>query len=318
MRVIAKSIATPFLLLSLLSTAAAAQDTIRLGYPETPAGAVAVVADKADLWTKNGLKVESIAFAAAINARDAIIGGRLDVGITGLSNFLVGSQETGLVALGIAVDQCASAAVVVKPGSEIKTIADLKGKRIASQTGTITQSAFVNGVLKSAGLTTGDVQMVNLRFQDMISALAAGSVDAVTAVDPFLSSAEHAKVGVIITDFCPYSRVPLIYAASDKFMKNPDLVRKLVATWRETGKLFETEPQRATQIYSDALKARGYELPPEVVTKMISRLNVKQDGVLFSPEFLTFVGEEGQVMQKAGQLSKAPDLAVSFPKQPVD
>ena len=309
---------TPLLLLCAMSTAAAAEETIKLGYPETPSGAVAIVADKAGLWEKNGLRVESISFAAAINARDAIIGGRLDVGIAGLSNFLVGSQQGGMVSLGIAVDQCASAAVMVKPDSPIKSIADLKGKRVASQTGTITQSAFANRVLKGGGLAPSDVQMVNLKFQDMISALTAGSVDAITAVDPFLSSAEHAKLGAVITDFCPYSRVPLVYVASDKVAKNPDVVKKLLKTWRETAALFGAEPQKAAQIYSDTLKARGYELPPEVVAKMIQRLSVKKDTVEFTPAFLEFVAEEGAVMQKAGQLTKAPDVAVDFPKQPLE
>lgn len=313
MRVIAQ-----LLLLGAMSTAAVAQDTIKLGYPQTTAGAVAVVAEKADLWSKNGLKVESISFAAAINARDAIVGGRLDVGMTGLSNFLVGSSEAGLVALGVAVDICTSTAVMVKPDSPIRSIADLKGKKIASLTGTITQSAFVNRILTSAGLTAGDVQMVNLPFQNMISALSAGSVDAITAVDPFLSSAEHAKIAVVLTDFCPYSRVPLIYAASESMMQKPDTVRKLITTWRETATIFEKEPERAAQIYSETLKGRGYDLPPEVVSKVIQRLNIKRDGVLFTPEFLTFVSEEAKFMQQAGQLSRAPDLAVTFPKQPVD
>jgi ABC-type nitrate/sulfonate/bicarbonate transport system substrate-binding protein len=301
-----------------MSTAAAAQDAIKFGYPQTPAGAVAVVADKAGLWAKNGLKVESIAFAAAINARDAIIGGHLDVGIAGLSNFLVGASEADMVALGVAVDQCASSAIVVKPGSAIHSIADLKGKRVASQTGTITQSAFVNRLLPHAKMTASDVQMVNLRFQDMISALSAGSVDAVTAVDPFLSTAEHAGAGTVVTDFCDGSPVPLILATSPTFAKNTDVVRKFIKTWREAAGLFHSEPDRVAQIYSDSLKARGYDLPHDVVVDIVRRLNVKSDTVLFSPRFLTFVHEEAEFMRKDGQLSRIPDLAAAFPKQPVN
>ena len=131
------------LILAMLTAVAAAQDAIKFGYPQTPAGALAVVADKAELWAKNGLKVESISFAAAINARNAIIGCRLDVDIAGLTNFLAGASEAGMVSLGVAVDQCASAAILVKAGSPIRSLADLKAKRIASQTGTITQNVFV-------------------------------------------------------------------------------------------------------------------------------------------------------------------------------
>lgn len=301
-----------------VSTSATAQDAIKFGYPQTPAGALAVVAENAGLWTKNGLKVESVPFAAAINTRDAIIGGRLDVGIAGLSNFLVGSAEADIVALGVAVDQCASTAIVVKPGSTIRSIADLRGKRVASQTGTITHSAFVHRLLPSAKMTAGDVQMVNLRFQDMITALSVGSVDAVTAVDPFLSSAEQAGAGTVVTDFCGGTSVPLILAASPSFAKNTDLVRKFIKTWQEAAKLFESEPDRAAQIYSDSLKTRGYDLPRDVVVNIVRRLNVKPDTVMFSPRFLAYVRDEAEFMKKDGQLSRVPDLAAAFPKQPVN
>lgn len=318
MRTITIRAITPLLLICAMSTAAAGEDTVKLGYPLTPVGALAVVAEQTELWSKNGLKVESVPFAAAINVRDALVGGRVDVGITGLSNFLVGASEAGMLALGVAADQCASTAILVKPDSPIRSITDLKGKRVASQTGTVTHGAFVNRVLKSAGIAVSDLEMVNLRFQDMISALSAGSVDAVTAVDPFLSSAEHANAGVIVSDFCPYGRVPLIFAASENFMKNQDVVRKLITAWQDAAKLFVSEPQRTAQIYADSLKARGYELPPEVVLKIVQRLNVKPATILFSPEFLAYVGEEASFMQQSGQLARVPDLGVSFPKQPVN
>jgi len=301
-----------------LTTAAVAQDMLKFGYPQTPAGALAVVADKTELWAKNGLKVDSISFAATINVRDAIISGRLDVGIAGLTNFLSGASEAGLVALGVAVDQCASAGILVKPGSTVRSLADLKGKRIASQTGTITHSVVVHRLLPLAKLTASDVQFVNLRFQDMVSALSAGSVDAVAAVDPFLSSAEQSGAGIVITDFCRAGPVPLILAASPDFAQNTDLVRRFIKTWQQAGKLFQSEPDRVAQIYADSLKARGYDLPHNVVMDIVRRLSVKPDTVLFSPRFLAYVHEEAKFMQQEGQLSHPLDLVAAFPKQPVN
>jgi sulfonate transport system substrate-binding protein len=305
------------LILAVSTAVAAAQDAIKFGYPQTPAGAVAVVADKTELWARNGLKVQSISFASGVNARDAIISGRLDVGIAGLTNFLSGASEAGLVALGIAVDQCASAAILVKPGSPIHSLGDLKGKRIASQTGTITHSVFVNRLLPSAKLTGGDVQLVNLRFQDMVSTLAAGSVDAIATVDPFLSTAEHNGVGTVVTDFCRAGPVPLILAASANLAKNTDVVRGFIRTWQQAGILFQSEPDRVAQMYADSLKARGYDLPRDVVVTIVRRLNAKPDTVLFSPRFFSYVREEAKFMQQEGQLSRLPDFATAFPKQPL-
>lgn len=305
------------LILAVSTTVAAAQDAIKFGYPQTPAGALAVVADKTELWTRNGLKVQSISFAAAINARDAIISGRLDVGVAGLTNFLAGASEAGLVAIGIAVDQCASAAILVKPASPIRSVADLKGRRVASQTGTITHSVFVNRLLPSAKLTVGDVQLVNLRFQDMVSTLAAGSVDAIATVDPFLSSAEYNGLGRMVTDFCRAGPVPLILAASPNVAKNTDVVRGFIRTWQQVGILFQSEPDRVAQIYADALNERGYELPREVVITIVRRLNAKPDTVLFSPRFLSYAREEAKFMLQEGQLSRLPDFVAAFPKQPL-
>ena len=79
----------------------------------------------------------------------------------------------------------------------------------------------------------GDVQLVNLRFQDMVSALSARSVDAAAAVDPFLSSAEQSGTGTVVTDFCRAGPVPLIFAASlalgDQADRGTDLAGRAVA-----------------------------------------------------------------------------------------
>ena len=49
---------------------------------------------------------------------------------------------------------------------------------------------FLNKILPKAGLTKDDVQLVSVRFQNHISALASGSIDAFAGVEPFPSVAE--------------------------------------------------------------------------------------------------------------------------------
>src|SRR5579871_2756510 len=115
------------IVLYTLISNAAAQSAIKFGYPQTPVGAIAVIADKSVLWTKQGLNVDSVPFASAINTRDAIIGGRIDIGVTGLTNFLVGAVESDMVAFGVAIDQCASTVILARSGSGISHLTDLKG-----------------------------------------------------------------------------------------------------------------------------------------------------------------------------------------------
>ena len=176
----------------LVGTAASAQD-LRFGYPGTPAGALAIVAGQLGLWKKHDVDVVAIQQAAAINVRDALVSGSIDVGFAGLSNVIVGvASGAPLVVIGTAVDQCAATAIVVRKDSPYQALADLKGKRLGSEIATVTHGSLVSGVLPKNKLGPRDLQIVNVRFGDMVSALLSGSVDAITAVEPFLSQAEQA------------------------------------------------------------------------------------------------------------------------------
>ncbi|MDD1136977.1 ABC transporter substrate-binding protein [Pseudomonas sp. TNT2022 ID233] len=65
----------------------------------------------------------------------------------------------------------------VVPGSGIKTLQDLKGKRVAIFRGTATQLSF-DAALASVGLSEKDVKVINLDFNAAVAALAAKQIDA--------------------------------------------------------------------------------------------------------------------------------------------
>ncbi|MFP3518902.1 ABC transporter substrate-binding protein, partial [Pseudomonas sp. SIMBA_077] len=65
----------------------------------------------------------------------------------------------------------------VVPGSGIKTLEDLKGKRVAVFRGTATQLSF-DAALASRGLSEKDLKVVNLDFNAAVAALAAKQIDA--------------------------------------------------------------------------------------------------------------------------------------------
>jgi len=159
------------ILLSFLIASSLNAQELKFGYPSTPAGAFAIVANKLDIWKKYQINITLVEQAAAINVRDALVGGSLDIGFVGLSNFVVAvAAGAPMVTIGVAVDQCAATALVVKKNSSIKSIADLKGKKIGSEVATVTHGSLTNGVLPKSKLTTKEVQIINIRFRDMISA----------------------------------------------------------------------------------------------------------------------------------------------------
>ena len=294
----------------LLRPAPAVGGELRFGNLQTPSGAVGIVGAELGVWERHGVKVQMLPFTASINARDALVGGKIDLGITAIPNFLSAAVEADAVTIGVAVDQCASTAVMVKPESPVRTVADLKGKRVASQTATATYGMFTKRVLPQAGLKLGDVTLVNIRFQDMVSALLSGSVDAVTVVDPYLSSTEFDKAARVVTDFCPYAPVPLLLTTTDAVLKRSrDDVTRFLKGWSDAARVFEERPDQATDIYSRSLKARGYDLPREVVGRIIRRLNVKVQTLALGAPLVQYFKDEAEAMSKAGTLARIPDWA---------
>ena len=85
-----------------------------------------------------------------------------------------------LVRFGTLIETPLNALIVLKDGP-VKSLADLKGKRIGYSVASI-QSAYLSGMLETVGLTMDDVTMVNVNF-NLVTALLAGQVDA--AIDGY-------------------------------------------------------------------------------------------------------------------------------------
>jgi sulfonate transport system substrate-binding protein len=80
-------------------------------------------------------------------------------------------------------------ALVVSKDSPIRTLADLKGKKIAATRGT-DPFLFTLRALKTAGLSRDDVEIVNLQHPDGRTALVKGQVDAWAGLDPHMAAAQ--------------------------------------------------------------------------------------------------------------------------------
>src|SRR5690606_24957601 len=78
--------------------------------------------------------------------------------------------------------------ILVPAGSPIRSIADLRGRRIAVPRGT-SGHAFLLNALKSEGLRSRDVELAFLAPPDALAAFQSGAVDALSVWDPFATQA---------------------------------------------------------------------------------------------------------------------------------
>jgi putative hydroxymethylpyrimidine transport system substrate-binding protein len=171
------------LALALAATPAAAADklTVLLDWFVNPDHAPLVLAAEHGYFERHGLDVTLIAPADPSAPPRLVAAGQGDIAITYQPDLMLQLQEgLPLVRFGTLIETPLNALIVLEDGP-IKSLADLKGKRIGYSVASI-QSAYLTGMLESVGLTMDDVEMVNVNF-NLVTALLAGQVDA--AIDGY-------------------------------------------------------------------------------------------------------------------------------------
>ncbi|MBA5608239.1 ABC transporter substrate-binding protein [Duganella sp. FT3S] len=182
---------------AVLCTAAQAQDVVRLGNLKfAHYGAVSYIKEIAP---KCGIKVEEHVFAKGPDVMQAILAGELDVGATA-SEAAISGRANGAPIYVVAGFAKGGARLVARPDVGIKSIKDLKGKKVGVTRGGIHEVLLV-AELAQHGLTASDqpgkdVQLVYLAFADLNQALLGKNLDAIMQSEPQSSQAINKGYGV--------------------------------------------------------------------------------------------------------------------------
>lgn len=178
------------LMVSLIaSTSAAFADSVTLRVADQK-GNMRAQLEAAGKLDNLPYKIEWSEFPAAAPLAEALNAQAVDVGIIGDAPLLF-AEAAGAQVKAIAVDKSDAygTALLVRPDSPIKTAADLKGKSIATNRGSIGHFAALKA-LASAGLSAKDVTFRFLPPSDAKLALTQGSVDVWATWEPYTAFAE--------------------------------------------------------------------------------------------------------------------------------
>jgi aliphatic sulfonates family ABC transporter substrate-binding protein len=278
---------------------------LNFGFQNTSWGSVAMVAEAEGTFAKAGVNVKPFRFDGGKSTRDAMIAGRVDIGVLGAAPFVVGAAKGDIVAIAVAMYAGKTNAVVAAKDSGIKSVADLKGKRVASQLGSSTDYVFQNKILPKYGLAKGDVQIVNIPHQNEIAAMVGKSVDAFAGVEPFPSVAEIEGLGTVLVDYGNFDIQPVFVAINRPVLeRRRDDVVKFLRGWLAAVHIVNAEPQRAVKIVWNEFKAQGYDVKEAAFARMLGKLEVKPE---FRPELRDYLNEQGQVLLKQRQIPAIPD-----------
>jgi len=238
MNTLLKSLLGATLVTAALATSAFAEDALseyKIGYQKTGLPVVAQRQGTIEAALKDkGISVKWVEFQAGPPLVEALNTGSIDAGWVGDAPPIFGqSAGANLVYVAALPSNGAGEAIFVKEESPVKSVGDLKGKKVGVGKGTSSNNLLI-AALEKEGLAYTDVEPVYLSPADASAAFASDKVDAWVVWDPFFAIAEtqhHPRVLVRSSDIL---HVNTYFIANGDFAKaHGDVLATTVAALGE-------------------------------------------------------------------------------------
>ncbi|MCX8255970.1 alkanesulfonate transporter subunit; periplasmic-binding component of ABC superfamily protein [Beijerinckiaceae bacterium RH AL1] len=212
-----------------------------------------------------GWRVEWRQFVSGPPLMEALGAGAIDVGTAGDTPPIF-AQAAGvpLVYLGTEPPAPRGEAILVHEDSPIRTLADLKGKKVAFNKGSNVHALYIASLAK-AGINPKDVTPVYLSPPDGRAAFERRSVDAWVIWDPFLAAAQAAVKTRVLVDGTGLAGNRQFYLGNKRFT-DATIIQALRAAITDMDKQATADPKGAA-----AALAPGIGLPEPVVAVAVAR-----------------------------------------------
>lgn len=233
--------------------AQAPSDTIRLGYQKSST-LTAILKTNGELekaLAPLGVRIAWHEFTSGLPLLEAINTGNIDFGADVADTVPLFAQAAGAKLAYVAEESASPSAqaILVSAESPIKTVADLKGKKVAVTKGAGSHFLLLAALAK-AGLSFKDISPAYLTPADGRTAFIGGNVDAWVAWDPFLTSAQRQSNARILSDgsngLASYKRYYLSSAAFAD--KRGDVLDVIFRKLEQTGKWVKANPKDAASL----------------------------------------------------------------------
>jgi len=294
---------------------------VRVGYSAWPGWIPLKVTEDKGLFKSQGVPVTLQWFDGYLDSINALNAGQLDCNSQTLGDTI--SSIAGGAELQVVLTNDYSTGndqIIAAPG--VKSVADLKGKRVAAEEGTVDHYLLLLG-LKKAGLSAKDITFVPLETGAAAAAFVAGKVDAVGVFAPFTTQALKRPGSTTLfssKDF-PGAISDHLVCRKEFVANNPEKVQKLVNAWFATLKQIKANPVSSLAIM--AQRAGVTEPEYKAYDAGTTILTLEQNKQAFKPgntmQSLPFAAKEiGTFLQEVGLAQTAPPLEGVLQPQFVD
>jgi ABC-type nitrate/sulfonate/bicarbonate transport system substrate-binding protein len=258
---------------------AMAADKIRVGkaVPYIFSFAVLDIGMEKGFYAKRGLEIESIGFQGGAKLHQGLIADAADIGLTSGADLAVVTRGNYAKAIGAMAGPPLLMGITVPYDSPIKSLDDLKGKKIGIATvGSLTHWLSLE-LARSRGWGPEGVQIVALggNVPAQAAALKMHQVDALMESAALGMQAEEKKEARLLApvDYVKDFHIHMFYATNKFIASNPDAIRRFLAGWFETidfmfaNKAETVALARKVTHYSESVENREYD----AVMPMFSR-----------------------------------------------
>jgi len=283
---------------------AAAAETIRQGYQTNIWGMPTYYLMKSGYLEKHGLAVEDYAVPSGNLTMQQMVARQVDLGTYAGQSFIIGNAKGGLVAIALIEHVGKTARIVTRKDIAITKVEELRGKKIANQTGSSIGNVFVDTIMPLHGLHKGDYQEVRMDVNNMVAALAANTVDAMVNVEPYNVIAVDEGIGTDLMDFSGVDPMPVFMAATPDFIAKPDTVTAYLKAWLDVADDFKNNPQKVADVIYGFYTGKGYTMSLATFQKALSRVEVDPG---FPGDLQPYMQQQAEILLQSKLINAIPD-----------
>jgi sulfonate transport system substrate-binding protein len=252
-------------------------------------------------FEKDSIKIRWVQTLGSNKALEFLNAGSIDFGSSAGSAALVAKINGNPIKSIYVYSRPEWTALVTRKDTSIKTVADLKGKRVAVTRGTDPHIFLVRALL-TAGLSERDIQPVLLQHPDGKTALIRGDVDAWAGLDPMMAQAEVEDGARLFYRNAAANTWGILNVREEFAKQHPDLVKRVLAVYEEARKY--------SLAHYDELKADFIvvtKLPGDVVDKQLKERTELTHSKVGAPQRESILAA-GIALQQAGVIPAGVDV----------
>jgi len=211
---------------------------------EVEYGTLFAIAKEQGFFAQNGLDVTLKEYASGAPAFADLLQGKIDMtdaaDFVGVTNSFSSKNFTILGSVGTTTDAWE---IISRTDHGIKTISDLRGKKIGVPPGTLGEF-FLGNFLILNQIARSDIQLVYLSPQDLAAALQSGDIDSVMIFQPYAFNLRQ-QLGARVIEFPGQSdrlNYIVLYATDDLVKKRPDVAKRFVRSLVEAQQFLQSNP----------------------------------------------------------------------------